>query len=123
MLLYLSGPMTGLPDHNYPTFDAATAALRMQGYEVINPAETAGGTTRLPRATFLRIDIGYVLASDMVVLLPGWDKSSGSKLEIAIANAVDIPVRFLDGNYTPETVDRIVSLEAHLAIPLPAEAF
>ena len=39
--VYLSGPMTGLPDFNRPAFHAAAAALRAQGYVVINPAEVA----------------------------------------------------------------------------------
>lgn len=37
--VYLSGPMTGLPDLNFPAFHAAAAQLRAQGLEVVNPAE------------------------------------------------------------------------------------
>lgn len=37
MRIYLSGPMTGLPDLNRPAFDAATARLTAQGHFVINP--------------------------------------------------------------------------------------
>jgi len=36
---YISGPMTGLPEHNFPAFNAAAAYYRERGFEVINPAE------------------------------------------------------------------------------------
>jgi len=107
--------MTGLPDHNYPTFNAAAASLREQGYEVINPAETAGGTIRLPRATFLRIDIGYVLAADAIVLLPGWENSSGAKLEVMIGQAIGLAIRPLSSAYVPQR-GIVVGFEAFVPV-------
>lgn len=41
--LYLAGPMTGLPDFNYPAFHAAAAAWRAAGWTVANPAENFNG--------------------------------------------------------------------------------
>ena len=37
MRIYLSGPMTGLPDLNRPAFEAAEKRLMTQGHFVINP--------------------------------------------------------------------------------------
>jgi hypothetical protein len=37
--LYLAGPMTDLPELNFPAFHAEAARLRALGYTVINPAE------------------------------------------------------------------------------------
>ena len=37
MRIYISGCMTGKPDHNRPAFDAAEKRLTAQGYFVINP--------------------------------------------------------------------------------------
>jgi len=37
--IYLSGPMTGLPDLNFPAFAAMTDTLRAGGHTVTNPAE------------------------------------------------------------------------------------
>lgn len=93
-LVYISGPMTGKPEFNYPAFCRAAERLRELGYEVINPAETAGGTIHLPRSTFLRIDIGYVMAAEAVALLEGWSDSKGSKLEVMVAEAMDLPIYF-----------------------------
>ncbi|MBT9158943.1 MAG: hypothetical protein DDT26_00192 [Dehalococcoidia bacterium] len=39
MRIYISGPMTGLHDLNFPAFRDAAAKLRAIGYEVVNPAE------------------------------------------------------------------------------------
>lgn len=44
--IYLSGPMSGLPGLNFPTFHSITASLRAGGHTVTNPAEInpEGGT-------------------------------------------------------------------------------
>ena len=39
MRIYISGPMTGHPDHNIPAFDAAEERPLKQGHFVINPVE------------------------------------------------------------------------------------
>lgn len=38
--LYIAGPMSGIPQFNFPAFIAAAAALRALGYTIISPAET-----------------------------------------------------------------------------------
>lgn len=38
--LYLAGPMSGIPQFNFPLFNAAAHQLRNDGWRVINPAET-----------------------------------------------------------------------------------
>lgn len=39
MRIYVSGPMTGIPDHNRPGFDETAKRLREQGHFVINPVD------------------------------------------------------------------------------------
>ena len=37
MKLYLAGPMTGMPDDNFPAFLAMAVQLRAAGHDVTNP--------------------------------------------------------------------------------------
>jgi hypothetical protein len=40
MILYIAGPMTGLPDYNYPAFEQARASLEAAGYRVLCQSKT-----------------------------------------------------------------------------------
>ena len=93
---YISGPMTNLPNFNYPAFHEAADILRAKGYEVLNPAEAFAGDQTLPLATYLRHDIESVLKADMLVVLHGWEKSKGASLEVAVATGIGLPVYRLE---------------------------
>lgn len=91
--VYLSGPMTGLPQLNKPAFDAAAEFLRGEGHVVFNPAEVS-----LPGsswADYMRVDIIAMLSCEAVYLLPGWEKSRGARLEHHIANELGMRVLLL----------------------------
>ena len=110
MKLYIAGPMSGLPQYNYPAFDAAATALRQQGHEPVNPAEMDSEETRaLALASpdgdgggwkgveswgdFLARDVKLVADQvDGIVVLPGWEKSRGARLEAFVALTVQKPV-------------------------------
>jgi hypothetical protein len=93
MKVYISGPMTGLPEFNYPAFHDAARRWRIKypDWEIVNPAEHFDGITTLSRATYLRKDFAEVLESDALALLPGWEESAGATLEVAIADALGLP--------------------------------
>lgn len=115
MKFYISGPMTGLPDFNYPAFFAAEDQLRSLGYLGVNPAHNDGLTLTeaISRAHelaseekawewYLRRDIPRLIDSDAVLLLPGWQKSRGANLQVIIATSIGIPLYvFKDGNIVP----------------------
>ncbi|MDE2254313.1 MAG: DUF4406 domain-containing protein [Betaproteobacteria bacterium] len=90
-LIYLAGPMTGLPDFNRPAFFAAEARLRDLGYSPINPARN-GLPLRAPWHHHMRRDLGMLLACAQVALLPGWETSRGARLEVSIADALGMRV-------------------------------
>lgn len=81
--IYLSGPMTGLPNENRPAFNAEAARLRALGYQVENPAELNPPGT--PRHICMKVDIQALLGCDTIALLPGWIDSAGATLERACA--------------------------------------
>lgn len=91
-VVYISGPMTGYPNWNHDAFNKKAAELRAQGYTVLNPAENDGGSIDKSRAFYLRQDILHVLNSEVVVLLPGWRRSRGARLEVAIAEELELPI-------------------------------
>ncbi len=91
MRIYIAGPMTGIPEFNFPAFHAAAAALRSMGHEAINPAEVVTDTTT-SWAECMRRDIPALLTCEAVVTLDGWEKSKGANLEIHIARALGMPV-------------------------------
>lgn len=106
MKLYICGPMTGLPESNFPAFNAEAARLRALGYEVINPAEINGGPDELIACASMtperqrehwcncmRRDIPAMLECEGLALLPGWIHSKGARLEVYIAEQFDMPAR------------------------------
>lgn len=92
MKVYLAGPMSGLPEWNYPAFHEAAATLRSFGYDVENPAENHDGRTDLPLAEYFKLDLPQVCESDAVVVLPGWRQSSGAGVEVRLAEHLNKPV-------------------------------
>lgn len=82
--IYLSGPMTGLPDLNFPAFHAEAARLRGLGYDVVNPAELVTDK-EADWVDCMRVDIPALLTCGTIALLPGWVDSRGASLEAYIA--------------------------------------
>lgn len=98
MATYIAGPMSGLPEFNHPAFAAKAAELRAAGVDVINPAEfDAEIGLDQPWAVYLRRDL-VLLAErcDAVVLLPGWERSKGARLEHHVATELEMTITYPD---------------------------
>jgi hypothetical protein len=106
-MIYLAGPMRGYPKFNFPAFRAATAALRMKGYDVLSPHELdeeVGLTEDVPPKNVtkevvhrcLRRDMEAIARCGVIALLPGWKDSSGAKLELAVAERIGCMVFEVD---------------------------
>lgn len=96
MKFYLAGPMSGIPQFNYPLFDKSAARLRERGLEIVSPAELDDAATRAHAMAsldgkgtgpntwgdFLARDVKIVADQVQgVILLPRWYTSRGAKLE------------------------------------------
>lgn len=89
--IYLSGPMTGLPEFNYPAFHAAAAELRALGYQVENPAENPEPPCKT-WAGYMRLALAQLVRCDITVRLPGWYNSRGAVVESSLARMLGMQV-------------------------------
>jgi len=90
--IYISGPMSGLPEHNFPAFFAAEERLKQAGFQPLNPARNFGGDTERERSEYILADLELLLQCDGLAMLPGWGKSRGAKLEYLLAWELRLPV-------------------------------
>ena len=93
MRLYIAGPMTGLPEFNYPAFFAAAERLTAAGYVTINPARVEGREHCKGWADYMRAALIDVCNADGLALLPVWEASRGACLEVHVGQALDLPIR------------------------------
>jgi hypothetical protein len=102
MRIYLSGPMSGIAESNFPAFRLWASSLRALGFVVVNPAEInvgaeerVGGSPEEMSAFYnqcMRADIRELCTCEAIVLMPGWENSKGANLELHIAHRVGLHV-------------------------------
>lgn len=103
--IYVAGPMTGIPEFNFPAFFEAQRMLEAQGWKVWNPAAKDGeadldkeavkkGDDQLAikkgfdfRAAY-EWDVLKIIHGDGIYMLKGWEKSPGALGEWAVARAM-----------------------------------
>ena len=90
--IYVAGPMTGLPDFNYPAFRDAAARLRDLGFEVEDPS-TNENPTPDDYHGWLRAGLAQLIRCDAVALLDGWEASGGARLEVNVAATLGLRVK------------------------------
>lgn len=90
--IYISGPMTGIHGLNYKAFSKAENMLKLKYKTVVNPHKIHRSQTSLTWEEFMMADITALIECDYIYLLPGFQDSRGSKLELYIANELGIGV-------------------------------
>ncbi len=93
MRIYIAGPMTGIPEYNFPAFHAEAARLRSDGHDVVNPAEIVTDTSVSWEAC-MRADIRELVTCEAICLLPGFENSKGARLERRIALDLGMTVMY-----------------------------
>jgi hypothetical protein len=109
---YLSGPMSDIEDHNWPAFEAAAEQLRGLAIKIISPAEIVAGDGNpkgsMPWDYYVKADlVPLVRDCDGIIMLRGWPKSRGARLEMSIALDLLYPVYYYD-NYCLVDMNRWV---------------
>ena len=90
-IVYIAGPMTGIPHMNRSSFDDAERMLRCNGYHPINPVkftEAVGydfESSEIPYViveAIKRMELEAISACDAIYLLEGWEHSEGARSEL-----------------------------------------
>lgn len=118
MRVYIAGPMTGLPEFNFPAFNAMAEVLRADGWHVENPAEH-GHVDGAEWADYLRYDISRLSTCSAMMLLPGWSSSRGARLEVSIAKELGHEMLYAVGaEQMPSDFDRVTAERDALQLSL-----
>lgn len=136
MKVYVAGPMTGIPQFNFPAFDAAANDLRAVGHDVHSPAEMDDPATRAEAMAspdgapgsgsangetwgdFLARDVKLIADGgiETIFVLPGWQKSRGARQETFTGKALcGLDVRRYDGNAPYADGGRVSALDLVIA--------
>jgi hypothetical protein len=126
--VYISGPMQGVPEFNYPLFNRVAQRIAFtqepnpgkpaKGTEwavvPINPAANFKGATDLSREVYLELALRQVDEAKAIVLLPNWHQSPGARLELARAmhNGLDVYYWHEDDEFPDEYEFVLCSHEA-----------
>jgi hypothetical protein len=85
--VYISGPMTGIADFNYPAFEKAKSDLEDLGFIVKSPHEAPKCKDWIG---YMRFDIKLLCDCDYIYMLSGWENSKGAKIEKQIAEWLEL---------------------------------
>lgn len=99
---YLSGPMSGYTDYNYPYFEEVTQLFRSAGVKVESPHENPwpkDHTTMKPDElwlTMMKMTVDQMNQCQGIILLRGWPQSKGVRVELAFAMQEGWPIYYYD---------------------------
>lgn len=113
-IAYISGPITGLLNGNFDAFMLAQRKLETEGYICVNPHEInreiydkwekiqkPDNNVLLQNhenemwCEFMKSDIQHLVKCDCVFLLDNYETSRGCRLEIVIAQKLNIPIYYM----------------------------
>ncbi|PKR57483.1 DUF4406 domain-containing protein [Thalassospira lohafexi] len=103
-IIYIAGPISGLPDGNKPAFDHAQDMLTKAGHIVMSPHSLPFG---MPESSYMDICLAMVRACERVVLLKGWENSLGVAAEQALAHKLGKTVGVIHFDHITDPADLV----------------
>lgn len=92
MKVYISGPITGMPDFNRKAFAEAESYIMSSGHDAINPHKVSPYREDWTWADYMRADLKAMLDCDTLYLLPGWEASRGACTEVRLARELGMKI-------------------------------
>lgn len=88
--IYISGPVTGMPDYNRAAFHKAweELAIALPDCVVINPTAIIQPQDGWDWSDYMREDLHFLLDCDTIYMLKGWQNSKGAVIEHNLAVAL-----------------------------------
>ena len=90
---YISGPISGMPDVNVKAFQEVADRLLVQGIECVNPHCLRHDHDK-SWSSYMRVDIKAMMDCDVIIMLPGWEKSKGAVIEHGLALDLGMTVTY-----------------------------
>lgn len=105
MRIFISGPVSGMPDNNVAAFATAAYRLRQAGHQVYSPMGDIPAKSKHEQAMLMCLHElsrgdreAYACMNklflepwyDAMVQLDGWEESDGAQLEAEVADALGI---------------------------------
>ena len=91
-LIYLCGPITGMPNGNRSLFQKAENWYINRGHSIVNPHNVAIGLGDVPEHLIVKDELASITTLvDYIALLPGWHDSRDGLVEVAVGLACGIP--------------------------------
>ena len=96
-LAQLAGPITDMREYNRRAFAEVAEEMVALGYRVWNPNDWSDlrddiDPESLSKEFWMRRSICKLFEADLLVVLPGWVISEGTKAERAVAQQIGIPI-------------------------------
>ena len=96
VIAYISGAISSDPNYRGKFADAETVLMNL-GFDVLNPTCVPA---LLSYEQHMQIDLIFVAACDVVVLLPDWRYSDGAQIEVDRAKALGKEIIFYENVLT-----------------------
>ena len=79
MKIYISGPITGMPNNNREAFEDAARRIAALGFEYVNPLELCAhlDPAVATHDDYMAVCLPALRTCDKIVVLAGWEDSRG----------------------------------------------